>query len=1358
MHYRPNQRGRWRPACAATLAALLSLTPGTADAAITLDAGVVLLTGSTSPSAGTVAGGTTVDITSVESLLAIAENAALQASINLLGLASVTVDGTPTLADVEFGGVPTPGADLQQSLFTVRSVTPAHAAGTVPVDLVYHVTVKGQLVLVQQVVDVTVRLRLANGYTYVAAPTLTSVAPGSGPEAGGTSVTITGSNFRSGMVARFGGVAATGLLVVSPTTVTATSPPGTGTVAVSIENADNESATMAGAFTYTPSVVAPTISALAPSSGPSAGGTGVLVTGTGLQPGATVAVGGALATQVVVSGPTQMTFTTPAGSAGPVPVVVTNPDGGTVTFNSFTYVPQSTPTITSVSPTSGPTSGGITTVITGTGFDAGATVTLCGTIVTPSSVSATTIVFATPSCGTAGPAAIQVKNPDGGTATAAAAYTFSAPPAITSVSPNSGTVNGGTVITISGTGFQSGSTVLLDATAGTDVVVVDATTIVATTPAHAAGQVGVQVTNPDGGKVIAANAFTYTVVSTPDILTVTPSQGTPGSAATLNGTGFINGATVTMCGVTATGGFVDATQVTFVVPMACPAGAQDIRLTNPDGGTDTIGGGFQVGAGTSTPTATSLAPTSGPVSGGTSVGISGTGFLSGATVLFGATPATSVTVVSSTLITAVSPAGSAGLVAVQVTNPDTGSATVPGGFTYLAQSAPTMTSLSPAQGPVSGGTTVVVSGAGFQPGATVLLGATAVPVSSLTPTALTFTTPACAAGPHAVTVTNPDGGTVTMPGAFTCVAVSQPSTASVSPGLGPIAGGTAVQVGGSGFVAGASVMFGSAPLANVMVLSPAVITGTTTAHPAGTVAVTVTNPDGGTTSLPGAFTYQAGACAISPTDADGDCLPDTWETDYGLDPHSGVCPDGPACDPDGDGETNLHEYEGGTHPRGFYRQYFAEGVVSDMFRTLFQLVSPGQPSTTARVQVRYLRQGGTSAGQSASTTFSLVGTALRVVDPVASLGAGAHEFATVIESDAVIAAARTVAWDATTYGSHAEVGVATPSTTWHFAEGATIAGFQLFYLLSNPAAIDATVTMTYLRPYPLSPIVRQHVVPARARVTVWVNQEAPELAAEEMSATITSTIPVLAERAMYRHSPSRVFASGHAAAGVTAPRASWLFAEGATGPYFDTFLLVSNPHQVDLPVRVTYLLPDGGTKEETFVVGRQSRFNVWVDTRPGLEDTAFSARIDVVGDGTVIAERAMWWPGDGTSWHEGHVSSGAPSAGTAWVVAQGVDGGLEHAETYVLVANVGGETASVRVDVIAEDGTSASQVITVGANSRTNVPVTQLFPAMTERRFGVMVTSLGANPMPLVVEGSTYGDAGGSRWESGSSAVATRLR
>ncbi|HTV00982.1 MAG TPA: hypothetical protein VMF13_10605, partial [Luteitalea sp.] len=356
------------------------------------------------------------------------------------------------------------------------------------------------------------------------------------------------------------------------------------------------------------------------------------------------------------------------------------------------------------------------------------------------------------------------------------------------------------------------------------------------------------------------------------------------------------------------------------------------------------------------------------------------------------------------------------------------------------------------------------------------------------------------------------------------------------------------------------------------------------------------------------------------------------------------------------------------------------------------------------------------------------------------------------------AAARTVSWDAANYGSHAEVGVPTPSTEWHFAEGATIGGFELFYLLSNPSKTDATVTMTYLRPAPLSPIVREHVVPARGRVTVWVNQEAPELADEEMSATLTSTVPVLAERAMYRHDGARVFASGHAAAGVTAPRTSWFFAEGATGPYFDTFLLVANPHAVDVPIRVTYLLPNGATRQDEFVVSARSRFNVWVDTRPGLEDTAFSARIDVIGDRTVIAERAMWWPGDGRSWHEGHVSAGTTAAGTAWVVSQGEAGGAHAAETFVLIGNVGASVATVQVDVVADDGTKASGTVSVAANSRENIPVALMFPAMANKQFAVILTSVGAVPMPIIVEGSTYNDSVGERWAAGSSALGTRLR
>lgn len=86
------------------------------------------------------------------------------------------------------------------------------------------------------------------------------------------------------------------------------------------------------------------------------------------------------------------------------------------------------------------------------------------------------------------------------------------------------------------------------------------------------------------------------------------------------------------------------------------------------------------------PTVTSISPSSGTTSGGVGVAIKGTGFQSGATVKLGGTAATGVTVVSSTSITATTPAHSAGAVSVVVTNTDAQSGTLSGGFTYSSAS------------------------------------------------------------------------------------------------------------------------------------------------------------------------------------------------------------------------------------------------------------------------------------------------------------------------------------------------------------------------------------------------------------------------------------------------------------------------------------------------------------------------------------------------------------------------------------------------------------------------------------------------------------------------------------------------
>ncbi len=83
-------------------------------------------------------------------------------------------------------------------------------------------------------------------------------------------------------------------------------------------------------------------------------------------------------------------------------------------------------------------------------------------------------------------------------------------PTVTGIGPSSGTANGGTPVTITGTGFLSGATVKLGGTTATNVTVTSSSTITATTSAHAAGTVDVVVTNTDGQSGTLSGGYTYT--------------------------------------------------------------------------------------------------------------------------------------------------------------------------------------------------------------------------------------------------------------------------------------------------------------------------------------------------------------------------------------------------------------------------------------------------------------------------------------------------------------------------------------------------------------------------------------------------------------------------------------------------------------------------------------------------------------------------------------------------------------------------------------------------------------------------------------------------------------------------------
>ena len=189
---------------------------------------------------------------------------------------------------------------------------------------------------------------------------------------------------------------------------------------------------------------------------------------------------------------------------------------GKVIFDNFEVATNSSPapTVTSISPTSGSTSGGTSVTITGTGFSSGATVSLGGTAATNVTVVSSTSITATTAAHAAGTVNVVVTNTDSQSDTLTNGYTYSASaPTVTAISPPSGSTSGGTSVAITGTGFASGAAVSLGGTAATNVTVVSATSITATTPAHAAGMVNVVVTNTDSQNGTLTNGYTY---SSPD--------------------------------------------------------------------------------------------------------------------------------------------------------------------------------------------------------------------------------------------------------------------------------------------------------------------------------------------------------------------------------------------------------------------------------------------------------------------------------------------------------------------------------------------------------------------------------------------------------------------------------------------------------------------------------------------------------------------------------------------------------------------------------------------------------------------------------------------------------------------------
>ncbi|WP_022899088.1 IPT/TIG domain-containing protein [Humibacter albus] len=676
-------------------------------------------------------------------------------------------------------------------------------------------------------------------FTYTPGTAVTGVDPATGPEAGGTVVTITGQCFTGADDVLFGGVSAAAFTVDGDTQITATAPAGTGTVDVTvIGSSDCGTGTDADAYTYE---AAPTIQSLTPSEGPVAGGTTVTITGTGFTGATAVTFGGETATGFSVDSPTQITVVTPAHDAGTVDVIVLSPYGDATAPQAYTYI--AAPTVGTFSPVQGPTAGGTTVTISGDNLTGTTAVAFGGSAAASFSVENDNEITAVTPAHDAGQVDVTVTTPGG--VSHLGPFTFVPPAAITSLDPATGPETGGTTVTLTGSGFTNATAVTFDGTDGGSFTVVSDTQITVTTPPHAVGDVDVVVDSPYGNS--PAGTFTYTPVTT--ITAVDPGSGPEAGGNTVTITGHcFAAATQVFFGATPATSFtvVSDTEITAVVPAG--VGTVDVSVAGGGScGTGTAPGGYEYIA---PPSISSLAPTSGPQTGGTAVTITGSGFTGASGVTFDGTAGTDFTVVNDTRITVTTPEHDPGDAAVVVDSPNGNSD--PATFTYTPVTQ--ITGVQPATGPEAGGNAVTITGQCFTGATEVQFGGTSAHFTVDGDTQITAIAPA-GTGTVDVTVVGAAGcGTATDDGAYTYKPAA--SIQSLTPAEGPTSGGTTVTITGSEFTAATGVTFDGDAGTAFTVVDDSHITVTTPAHVAGAVDVAVLSPYGNGTSAD-AFTYVA---------------------------------------------------------------------------------------------------------------------------------------------------------------------------------------------------------------------------------------------------------------------------------------------------------------------------------------------------------------------------------------------------------------------------------------------------------------------------------------------------------------------
>ena len=542
-------------------------------------------------------------------------------------------------------------------------------------------------------------------------------------------------------------------------------------------------------------------------------------------------------------------------------------------------------------------------------------------------------------------------------------------------------------------------------------------------------------------------------------------------------------------------------------------------------------------------------------------------------------------------------------------------------------------------------------------------------------------------------------------------------------------GGDSVQISGSLFQQGATVSFGS-HLATSVVTSPAgtSITAVTPSGSVGATTVTVTNPDGGQTTVPGGFTYATPAAT------------------------------------------------GTTF-------FFAEGNTISGFDEELQLF---MPNSSGDAQVTYFLESGSPV----TKAHTLSAGQVTQVSVAADVGSGHTGVSAQVALPGPGLAQRQLHFAfGNWHGSTDKVGVTGPNAEWDFAEGSTLSFFSEYLTLQNPDLVnDSNVTINYFTDQGAK-VVRNVTLPHATRTTVQVFDGStapgpttcmvsvgvaqscgvgPGVGGVSTQVLVASGPAIIAERPMYVNGlsfGSGPIRDGHDAFGANSPATTWYFAEGTTLAGFNEYLTLQNSGSSISNVTVTYFTDSGALVTRTLQLPATSRTTLEVfkgNTAPGPAPCAISGglaqncgvgpgvvgvstKVTVTSGPSVVAERPMYMYRDfGSGVVAGaHVVMGANSLAKLFGFAGAQTTAGEN--DYLTIQNPNSQPATLTITYYdAAPGFPRTATVVVAPNTRRTVQVFAT-PGVFSGSVGPGFSDMGivaSSNLPVLVERPTYSSVG----------------